>query len=130
MSERYNLTSERPNLVSERSDLRSEKPDLGSKRLDFGAGGLDLRSEGTCVRGGQREIETERKRPMWNHRSSAPPGPLPKNVVFFLRRSEGISHVFGNDLFVDCNSMWFPPDLFWPPFAGEMFCRASDSAPD
>ena len=53
--------SERSDLGSERSDLRSERPDL---RL---------------LGGGRRNTSSEKNCPVWNHRSSAPPRPLPKN---------------------------------------------------
>ena len=55
----------RPDLGSERSDLGSERPDLGSDRPV------------SRLPGGGR-TETGENCPMWNHRSSAPPGPLPK----------------------------------------------------
>ena len=60
------LGSERPNLGSEKPDLGSGRPDLGSERLYLRLGG-----------GGGR-TETGENCPMWNHRSSAPTGPLPK----------------------------------------------------
>ena len=55
-------------LRSERSDLRSVRQDLRSERSD-------LRSERQDLKGG---METGENRPAWNHRSSAPLGPLPK----------------------------------------------------
>ena len=65
-SERLDIGSGRPDLGSEWPDLRSERPDLGSERpnLRLWEGG-----DGT---------ETGKNCPMWDHRSSAPPGPLPK----------------------------------------------------
>ena len=87
-SERSDLRSERPDLRSERSDLRSERPDLRSERPDLRSERSDLRSEKQDLRskGGDvrtdgrtdgRNSETGENRPVWNHRSSAPPGPLP-----------------------------------------------------
>ena len=70
------MGSERSVLGSERPDLVSERPDLGSKGLHLQSGRLVLRRWGgrTYV----RKTETGKNCPMWNHRSSAPPGPLPK----------------------------------------------------
>ena len=49
---------------------------MGTERLNFGvcearigAGGMDGQTDG-------REMETGENRLVWNHRSSAPPGPL------------------------------------------------------
>ena len=53
-------------MRSERSDLRSDKPDLRSGRSDLRFKRQDLSGE-NC--------------PVWNLRSSAPPGPLPKRGV-------------------------------------------------
>ena len=64
--------SEMLNLGSERPDLGFEGPDLGSKGLHLQPGRLVLRL------GGGRRPETGENCPMWNHRSSAPSGPLPK----------------------------------------------------
>ena len=82
--ERSNLGSEKPDLESGRPDLGSERPDLGSERPDWGTERLDLGSERPNLRfgggGGRtylRKTETEETCPMWNHRSSASPGPLP-----------------------------------------------------
>ena len=69
-SERPDLRSEKPDLGSERSDLESKRPDLGSLRLYLRLGGGGGRTDG--------RTETGENCPMWNHRSSAPPGPLPK----------------------------------------------------
>ena len=65
-------------------DLGSEKPDLGSERSDLGSERPDLRSERPYLRlgGGETYVRTLEKIALcgkWNHRSSAPPGPLPKN---------------------------------------------------
>ena len=89
------MRSERPDLGSEKPDLGSEKPDLGSERPDLGSEGPDLRSERPALRserpawrserldlglrGGCWTLTSDRKNcPVWNHRSSTPPGPLPK----------------------------------------------------
>ena len=77
-SERSDLRSERPDLRSERSDLRSERPDLRSERPDLRSERSDLRSERVLKGGTYGRTETGENRPVWNHRSSAPPGPLPK----------------------------------------------------
>ena len=83
-SGRPDLGSERPDLGSGRPDWRSEKPDLGSVKSDLGSERPDLGSERLYLRlggGGGRtdgRTETGENCPMWNHRSSAPPGPLPK----------------------------------------------------
>ena len=98
-SERSNLGSQRPNFWcerlylrpeipdfgpwspdfgSERPDQRSEWPNLGLYRLDFGPGKPSLRFWGGTDRRTDRHTETGENCSMWNHRSSAPPGPLPK----------------------------------------------------
>ena len=84
-SGRPDLGSERPDLGSGGPDLRSEKPDLGSERSDLESKRPDLGSERLYLRLGgggdgrtDRRTETGENCPMWNHRSSAPPGPLPK----------------------------------------------------
>ena len=84
-SGRPDLGSERPDLGSGRPDLRSEKPDLGSERSDLESKRPDLGSERLYLRlGGGGDGRTENGNqtgencPMWNHTSSAPPGPLPK----------------------------------------------------
>ena len=69
-TERSDLGAERPDLGSERPEMRSERPDLGSKGLHFEALG-----EGGWTENGNWKIC-----PVWNHRSSAPPGPLPKKA--------------------------------------------------
>ena len=61
----------RPDLGSDRSDLGSERPDMGSERPYLRLAGGGGRTDG-------RKTETGENCPMWNHRSSAPPGPLPK----------------------------------------------------
>ena len=71
-SGRPDLRSEKPDLGSERSNLESKRPDLGSERPLFEAWGGGGRTDG------KRKPETGENCPMWNHRSSAPPGPLPK----------------------------------------------------
>ena len=62
-----------------------ELPDFGSQRPEFGSQRPDLESERPYLRlwggGDVRKTETGENCPMWNHRSSAPPGPLPKNDV-------------------------------------------------
>ena len=72
----------RPDFGSERPDFGSEKPDFGSERPDFGSERPDFRSGKPGLRlggGTDGRTETGENCPMWNHRSSAPPGPLPKN---------------------------------------------------
>ena len=83
-SGRPDLGSERPDLGSGRPDLRSEKPDLGSERSDLESKRPDLGSERLYLRlgGDGRKTETGENCPMWNHRSSAPPGPLPKKGTY------------------------------------------------
>ena len=81
-SERPDLGSGRPNLGFERPDLRSVRSDLGSERPDMGSEGPYLRlaggGDGQTDRRTHGHTETGENCPMWNHRSSAPPGPLPK----------------------------------------------------
>ena len=90
-TERLDLGSKRPDLGSERPDLRSARPYIGSERPDFsdlgsersvlGSERPDLGSKGLHLQsgrlGGDVRTETGENCPMWNHRSSAPPGPLP-----------------------------------------------------
>ena len=85
-SGRPDLGSERPDLGSGRPDLRSEKPDLGSERSDLESKRPDLGSERLYLRlgGGGGRTETGENRPVWNHKSSAPPGPLP------MRNDKGV----------------------------------------
>ena len=77
------MGSERPYLRPEWSDLGSVRPDLGSKRPYLESKGLHLQFGRSVLRlrgGGEvRKTETGEYCPMWNHRSSAPPGSLPKN---------------------------------------------------
>ena len=61
------LGSERPDLRSERPDLRCETPDLGPHRPDKRLGGEEA------------ETLDQKNCPVWNHRLSTPPRPLPKN---------------------------------------------------
>ena len=68
----------RPNLGSERPDIGSERSNLGSERPDWGSDWSDLGLEGGDS---NRKLETGENRPVWNHRSSAPPGPLPKRFI-------------------------------------------------
>ena len=82
-SGRPDFESERPDLRSGRPDLRSEKPDLGSERSDLGSERLYLRL------GGDGRTETVENCPMWNHMSSAPPGPLPKKGIMCVLRPVG-----------------------------------------
>ena len=91
-------------LGSEATNLGSEKPDLGLGDLIWGFRGMiwGLRGLIWSVRcliygvkgfigamglirseGGGRKTETGENRPVWNHRSSAPPGPLPKKEGTF-----------------------------------------------
>ena len=77
------MGSERPDRGTERSKLSSGRPDLGSDRPDWGSERLFLRPRRPSSRlgGGQTDGRTDGNRkicPMWNHRSSAPPGPLTK----------------------------------------------------
>ena len=76
------LRLERSELGLEKLVLGSERSDLGSGRLDYGSERPDLESERPYLRlwggGDVRKTETGENCPMWNHRSSAPPGPLPK----------------------------------------------------
>ena len=81
------MGSERPNLGSQSPILRSERPNLGFDRPDLGSQRLNLRSRrpssrlwegGTDGRTDGWTDGNRKNRPMWNHRSSAPPGPLPK----------------------------------------------------
>ena len=86
-SERPDLGLVGPDLRSERPALRSERPDLGSERPDLRSQRLDLRSQRPALRsqrpdlglwgGVDTDIRSENC-PVWNHRSSTPPGPLPK----------------------------------------------------
>ena len=80
-TERPEFGSGRPDLGSDRPDLGSERPYLGSKGLHLQSGRPVLRLRGGGGTDGQtdRRTETGENCPMWNHRSSAPPGPLPKN---------------------------------------------------
>ena len=86
-SERPDLGSERLDLGSGRPDLGSEWPDLGSEKPDFGSERPDLESERPYLRlwegGTGRKTETGENCLLWNHRSLAPPGPLPKNIHIF-----------------------------------------------
>ena len=98
-SGRPDLGSERPDLGSGRPDLRSEKPDLGSERSDLESKRPDLGSERLYLRlggGGGRtdgRTETGENCPMWNHRSSAPPGPLPPSSSQpYIHQHRGIGH--------------------------------------
>ena len=63
-------------------NLGSEKPDLGFKTHDMGFETPHLASFEALAGGDRktdrRKTETGENCPMWNHRSSAPPGPLPK----------------------------------------------------
>ena len=91
---RSDLRSGRPDSRSGRPDLRSKRPDLGPGRPNLGPERSDLRSGRSDLRfrrpdlrswgGGQRKRKGKQKErkncPVWNHRSSAPPGPLPKSV--------------------------------------------------
>ena len=68
------MGSGRPDLGSDRPDWGSERPILRPRRLFSRlGGGTDGRTDGRTD--GNRKIC-----PMWNHRSSAPPGPLPKKT--------------------------------------------------
>ena len=61
----------------ERADFRHKKADLRPERADLRPQRADLRPR--MALGGTLDGETEKQNcPMWNHRSSAPPGPLPK----------------------------------------------------
>ena len=59
-------------MRSYRVDFRPESADFRPERVDLRPEGADLRPEG----GGTETGKTDR--PVWNHRLSAPPGPLPK----------------------------------------------------
>ena len=80
-SERPEMGSERPDFGFEMPNFGFERPDLGSERLDLGSKRPDLGSERTNLRRGGGEIDEtpdQKNCPVWNHRSSTPPGPLPK----------------------------------------------------
>ena len=71
------MGSGRPDLGSDRPDWGSERPILRPRRLFSRLGG-----------GGQMDGRTDGNRKichMWNHRSSAPPGPLPKKDENLLK---------------------------------------------
>ena len=53
-------------MGSERPEMQFERPDVGSEGLHFKAGG------------GRTENGNRKICPVWNHRSLAPPEPLPK----------------------------------------------------
>ena len=76
------MGSERPYLGPEWSDLGSVRPDLETKRPYLGSKGLHLQFGRSVLRlwggGDVRKTETGENCPMWNHRSLAPLGPLPK----------------------------------------------------
>ena len=62
----------------ERADFRHKKADLRPERADLRPQRADLRPR-MAPGGGTQNGETEKQNcPMWNHRSSAPLGPLPK----------------------------------------------------
>ena len=78
------MGSKRPNLGSQSPILRSERPNLRFDRPDLGSQSLNLRSRRPSSRlweGGTDGRKPENF-PVWNHRSSAPPGPLPKKCIF------------------------------------------------
>ena len=72
------MGSGRPDLGSDRPDWGSERPILRPRRLfsRLGGGQTDGRTDGRTD--GNRKIC-----PMWNHRSSAPPGLLPRKGGYF-----------------------------------------------
>ena len=80
--ERSDFRSGRPDLKSRRSDLRSERPDLKPERPDLRPGKPNLGPERSDLRSVGGEREARKNCPVWNHRSSAPPWPLPKKGDF------------------------------------------------
>ena len=65
-------------MGSKRSGVKSERPDLGSERPVLGSERPDLWSE--RLWGGDKNETPDRKNcPVWEHRSSVPPRPLPIN---------------------------------------------------
>ena len=69
------MRSERPDLGSNRPDLGSERPNLKSRRLSYRLWEGGGQTDGWMDRNGKNC-------PMWNHRSSAPPGLRPKKCIF------------------------------------------------
>ena len=105
------MGSGRPDLGSDRPDWGSERPILRPRRLFSRLrGGTDGRTDGN------RKIC-----PMWNHRSSAPPGPLPKKQTQTYRPMDRLtSHA--------CNKAGYTATLVVPGWAGavlEKVTRAS-----
>ena len=64
--------------VAMMSNLGSERPELGSGRPDLGSARPDLGSESLVLRLGWTLTSDRKNCLVWNHWSSAPPGPLPK----------------------------------------------------
>ena len=83
--ERLDLRAERPNLRFKRPDIGLQRPGLGSGRSDLGSDWPEMRSErpdfgskGLYFEAGGKDGKWKPDKFVWNHRSSSPPGPLPK----------------------------------------------------
>ena len=86
------LRLERAYFRPEKADWRSRKADLRLERADFRPEKADWRSKrpDLSLGGGTEDGETEKQNcPMWNHRSSTPPGLLPyyPNTTINSRKS-------------------------------------------